>query len=86
MANPWFTRLEFLLLTFVLLNFSRGLSLLDLPTLTLNNGVNTTNSSNVMGPGGTRVPGRSPFTYVGNPVLNLLRIDSLQMSPDPCAL
>lgn len=86
MANPWVKRLEFLLLTFVLLNFSQGLSLLDSPTLTLDNGVNTTNNSNVMGPGGTRVPGRSPFTYVGNPALNLLRIDSLQMSPNPCTL
>lgn len=86
MAISWLTGLGFFLLTFILLNFSRGLSVLDLPTLTLNNGVITTNSSNVMGPGGTRVPGRSPFTYFGNPALNLLGIDSLQMSPNPCTL
>lgn len=86
MAKSLLQRLEIHFLAFVLLRFSQGLSLLDSRTLTLNTGINATTGSNTMDADRTRVPGRSPFTYVGNPALSLFRIDSLQMSPNPCTL
>ena len=86
MANSLLGRLDLFLLTLVILRVSQGLSLLDSPTLTLDTRVNATTSSNVTSPGGIQIPGRSPFTYVGNPARNLLMIDSLDMSPNPCTL
>ena len=73
--------LDFLfLLTCLILTPSQASSLPDSPTITLSTPTNITADE------GVRVPGGSPFVYVGSPSSNLLRISSLKMSPNPCTL
>ena len=82
MTLPLLRRLEVLLLTFVMFTFSQALSLVNPPSLSLDTPINTTSTTNAV----IRVPGKSPFRYVGYPDKNLLRISSLTMSPYPCTL
>lgn len=79
-------RVHLFLLPSLMLRFTQSLSLIDSPTLGLDTRISTTATSNITSPDGGRVPGRSPFTYVGSLAKNLLRIDSLDMSPNPSTL
>ena len=76
--------LKILLLSAAVCRFSFALSLVDNSRLTLNNPSNMT--TGILAPAGARVPGKSPFVYVGDPTLNVFRIQTLEMKPNPCTL
>ena len=85
MALPVLLRLACLLLPFLIFNSSQARLPLDSPTLTLSTPVNTTTTTTITKVH-ARVPGLSPFFYVGNPTNNLFQFTTLDMIPNPCTL